>query len=520
MELLALALSGMLGTLCPHLQPHASPLPYLNSACNYYVSTNSKGYSGISGIVDELGPKLSGAANIYFPGSEGFDTATKRWSVRNAPNITVVVDVGTQGDVAETVKYANAHEVPFLAYGTGHGAISSLGNMREGILIWLRQLNSISVADDGQTATFGGGVRVKQVMEALWEKGKKTVTGSCECVGMMGPGLGGGHGVLQGRYGLIADQLVSLDMVLANGSSVTVNGHSDLWWAVKGAGHNFGIVTSFTSRIYDVHDDDQWAYQGFLFTHDKVEAVYTAINEYLLKDGIQPVDVISFSVFTNNPEADPDHSIVVFYILQEGVPAVEPRYVDPFMNINPFQTISGNGPYTDTSKWLGGDNNSTYCQKAGLVNILFPVDLQVYNVAAQRTAFDLFSHTTHANPALNNSVYFFEGYPVQGVRAVAAESTAFPHREANILTAPFISYEPAGAERDDMARAFGEQLRKIVFDGSGKIEMNAYVNYAFGEEGVESWYGFEPWRLERLRELKKKYDPEGRLGFYAPVREN
>lgn len=130
------------------------------------------------------------------------------------------------------------------------------------------------------------------------------VTGGCECTSLLGPALGGGHGFLQGHHGLIADQFVSLNMMLANGSLINVREDSDLWWTVKGAGHKFGIVTSVTSKIYDVPNGGLWSYQSFFFTHDKVEDVYEAINEHLLE---QPVDLVNYSVFFNEPNIDPDH---------------------------------------------------------------------------------------------------------------------------------------------------------------------------------------------------------------------
>lgn len=133
------------------------------------------------------------------------------------------------------------------------------------------------------------------------------MTGGCECTSLLGPGLGGGHGFLQGRYGLISDQFVSMNIVLANGSLVSIDKDSDLWWAVNGAGHNFGIVTSVTSNIYDVPNEGLWSYHRFIFTYDKVEGLYEAINEYLLKDGTQPVDLINYSFFFNSPDIDPDH---------------------------------------------------------------------------------------------------------------------------------------------------------------------------------------------------------------------
>lgn len=168
-------------------------------------------------------------------------------------------------------------------------------------------MDSVSIAEDGKTATIGGGALSKQITDSLWAKGKQTVTGVCECTSLLGPGLGGGHGILQGRYGLIADQFVSLNVVLANGSLITVGEESDLWWGLKGAGHNFGIITSATTKIYDIPNDGVWSYINFIYTHDKVEDLYEAINTHLLKNGTQPEDLISYSLFFNSPTIDPDH---------------------------------------------------------------------------------------------------------------------------------------------------------------------------------------------------------------------
>lgn len=99
----------------------------------------------------------------------------------------------------------------------------------------------------------------------------------------------------------MADQLVSMDVVLADGSLKTIDADSDLWWAMNGAGHNFGIVTSVTAKIYDIQHRD-WAIETLIFSGDKVEVVYKAANEHLLK----PLEVINWSYWLNNPDADPD----------------------------------------------------------------------------------------------------------------------------------------------------------------------------------------------------------------------
>lgn len=175
--------------------------------------------------------------------------------------------------------------------------------MSHGIEIYLSQLTGVTIHPDGQTATIAGGTNSKVVTDHLWAAGKQTVTGTCECVSYMGPALGGGHGWLQGHHGLLADQWVEMRVVLADGSVVVVDGDSDLMWAMKGAGHNFGIVTAVTIKIYDIVHED-WAIETFIFDGDKVGDVYAAANEYLLQDGNQPVDVHHWSYWLNIPPAD------------------------------------------------------------------------------------------------------------------------------------------------------------------------------------------------------------------------
>ena len=111
----------------------------------------------------------------------------------------------------------------------------------------------------------------------------------------------------------------------------------------------------------------------------------------------------------------------------------------------------------------------------------------------------------------------FEAYPVQGVRAIGSDSTAFAFRADNLLTAPLISYKPDGEDLDSQAAELGNRLRGILHKGSGREELHAYINYAFGNESPQNWYGYEPWRQGRLKELKKKYDPKGVFSFFAPI---
>ncbi|KAI9039885.1 putative FAD-dependent oxygenase [Aspergillus affinis] len=464
----------------------------------------------------ELSEKLSSSAKVYYPGSDEFKDASVRWSNLETPTVNVVVVPGTENDVVETVKFANKKELPFLAYNGAHGAITTLGQMTSGIEIYLNQLSGVDVADDGKTVTIAGGTKSKLVTDTLWDAGKQTVTGTCECVSFLGPALGGGHGWLQGHHGLIADQFESMNIVLANGTLATLDSSSELWWAVKGAGHNFGIVTSVTSKVFDIEHSD-WAIETITFSGDKVEQVYEAANTYLLKNGSQPADVINWSYWLNNPDADASNPVIIMYIIQEGVKTVDSAYTTPFHELSPISTVRQSGTYKDLAAWTNIALDSVPCQNAGTINPRWPNYLEKYDPAAQKTAYDVFAENVRGSSAFNGSIFMFEGYSMGGVKAIDAESTAFAFRDENILSAPLITYKPDGAELDQKATKLGTQLRQILQDASGTENVRAYVNYAFGDEGAEGWYGSESWRQSRLQSLKTKYDPNGMFSFYAPI---
>lgn len=260
-----------------------------------------------SSIQNTLGPSLSAGAEVYLPGSEGFATANTRWNAAAAPGFEAIVKVKSEEDVQGVIQYANKNDKPFLAITGGHGTSSSLENMKGGIGIWMRGMSGIEIVDDGIAALVEGGVMNGDLIRTLWDHGKQTVTTGCDCVGFIAPVLGGGHGWLQGRYGLPADQLLSARMVLANGTAITVSDeeHADLFWAIRGAGHNFGVVTEIKVRIYDREPElDQWAASGFVFTQDKLEEVFAVANEWLASPN-RPMELVHYGVFAFNPEVDP-----------------------------------------------------------------------------------------------------------------------------------------------------------------------------------------------------------------------
>lgn len=86
-----------------------------------------------------------------------------------------------------------------------------------------------------------------------------------------------------------------------------------------------------------------------------------------------------------------------------------------------------------------------------------------------------------------------------------------------LLISPLLTYLPGGPELDDTAISFGKDLRQILYEGSQRKELHTYVNYAFGDETKQNWYGYEEWRQDRLSALKERYDPKRKFGYYGPI---
>ncbi|KAF7945990.1 uncharacterized protein EAE97_005028 [Botrytis byssoidea] len=378
-------------------------------------------------------------------------------------------------------------------------------------------MNHITLSDDGQTATIGGGANVKEVVEALTRLGKRTVTGFCELVGFSAPTLGGGHGWLQGQYGLMADQVISARLLLPSGELVTVSEktHPDLFWAIRGAGHNFGLVMEWEYRVYD-DNAPLWSYEIFIYSGDKLEALYEEANR-LLRD--QPAELVHWGYIIKVAEIDPDHPVLWFGIVYNGSPEIANRYAKPFHDIGPLSVQTDLGSLHDLAVVTFQDADGPGCAY-GMTSLRYPIGLKSYNVTAVRQVYNEIDSTFRKVPEIAGSFFLLEGYSTHAVKAIDAASTAFPHRDDNILVTSYVMYAP-DSNIDPIAKEFGEKLRKYLLDGSEDPEhLRAYVNYADGDESLQAIYGWETWRLERLKKLKAQWDPKNTMRYYVPIEQN
>lgn len=260
--------------------------------------------SEASTFESDLATSLSSGAEICHPGSACYANATTRWMQSwGIPHFDIVVRPTTREDVEVAIQIANKYKKPFLAISGGHGATLTLSKLKSGMGIWLDAFKEVEIA--GDTAHIGGGITSGELRDRLQVQGKQTVTGACDCTGAVAPMLGGGHGWLQGRYGLMADNLISANLVLANGTSVKISDSSnpDLFWAIRGAGHNFGLITDFEYRVYDVTAENAiWSYEQLYYSLDNLEGALEAVNAMIGGVGRPgPVELIVFGYIGRFP---------------------------------------------------------------------------------------------------------------------------------------------------------------------------------------------------------------------------
>ncbi|KAK7909037.1 hypothetical protein PG985_014915 [Apiospora marii] len=470
--------------------------------------------------IELLRPRLSKGAQIFLPGSEGYKNATLRWSSLFAPVLAVVVAPRTERDIQETIKYANEAGSPFLAIGGRHGTTKALNNAKNAVGIWTRAMRTITVHEplgqDGTgTATVEPGVQAGELTSTLFAQGKAGASTACDCVGVMGAMLGGGHGFLQGRYGLTADNMVSARVVTAEGNVVTASRaeNPDLFWALRGAGHNFGVVASVEYRVFARRPEtDAWAYEEFVFAHDRLERVYGLANGMI--GG--PVELTHYGHFERRVGVDAKHPVLPFWVIWQG-PKVPTKYTAPLRALGPLSTKTGVVDITQLNGVAGANLSSPFCAN-GAEAVLSPTGLRRWNTTALRRALDVFaSFPAH----LQNSAALLEGYATQAVRRVPDAETAYPERFNNLLASlVMIATEDDDEQGKDVLRAemkgYADRFRDALVEGSGD-GLYAYVNYASGDEGLEAVYGYEPWWLEKLRRLKRVWDPKGRMDFYNPI---
>ena len=391
-------------------------------------------------------------------------------------------------DVVSAVSLARERDLPVAVRGGGHSVAGHcIGE--GGLVVDLRLMRSVSVDPETRTATCGGGALWEDLDPACLRHGLATTGGTFGDTGVGGLTLGGGIGHLIGLHGLTLDNLVGATVVTAGGEVVRAaeDENADLFWALRGAGGNFGAVVDFSFRLHPVG----LLLGGLLLYRlaDAAEVVTTwrelmagapdnlACFAGVMRSALRDEEGVFISVAYFSDPADGYEAIQV---LMDG-PAPVADGLRP-MYYAELQEIFGRMPFGLRNYWSG--------------RFLRELPDELIELAAAQ--FD---------PEHVRGSILFE--PFYGAaKRVSPEATAFAGREAS-YNATFISSwtDPGDDERSiAVARSFSAAAAPWAIGGG-------YINYASESvgDGLETEYGAQ--RFARLREIKRRYDPDNRFRF-------
>jgi FAD/FMN-containing dehydrogenase len=403
----------------------------------------------------------------------------------------VVVRTANAGDVMKTVNYARDSGQVLSVRGGGHSG-PGFGTNDGGVVIDLSRMRSVRVDPMKMTARAEGGATWGDFNAATGAFGLATTGGVISTTGIAGLTLGGGIGYLTRGHGLSLDNLVSADVVTADGklliASETEN--ADLFWAIRGGGGNFGACTSFEYRLHPI----ETVYWGPMFFEvSEADTVLRFFRDYI-KDA--PEDMGAFPAFQIAPPLpfipEDRHGDMFMAIVAcwSGDPAEGERQFKAFHDVAEVKAeMVGAIPYPAINAAFDG---------------LFPPGIRQYwkgNFVKELTDDAIAAHVRHG-PQAPNASSTMHLYPINGAcHRVDPSATAFGHRDANfsmvILSA---SEDPA----DDAADT--KWVRDYADAVAPHSEVGGYVNFMDDDDGsrVRANYGSN---YDRLVQIKRAYDP-------------
>src|SRR5690606_12730991 len=232
-----------------------------------------------SSTLDSAGLRAGLRGSLLLAGDAGFDEARKVYNAMIDKTPVAIVRCADVADVIRAVNHAREANVTVAIRGGGHHG-AGLGSCDGGVVIDLADMNGVRVDPEAKTVRVEGGATWGKVDHATNAFGLATPSGFISTTGVGGLTLGGGLGYLTRKYGLTIDNLLEADVVLADGSFVTASEreHSDLFWALRGGGGNFGVVTSF---LFKLHPVDQIVGGPTLWDLERAPAVMRWYREFI-----------------------------------------------------------------------------------------------------------------------------------------------------------------------------------------------------------------------------------------------
>ncbi|KAI5866018.1 hypothetical protein GGS23DRAFT_364536 [Durotheca rogersii] len=451
------------------------------------------------------------ATSVINETSSKFASKVARWSSYEAPTFDFVFIPETEAELSAGLQYLTSQNIPFLTKSGGHGYSTTLRQIQDGVLINMEKFN-YSRVDDDFTATIGTGATFNDMVYTIGTAGRETTVGSCPCVGVTGATLGGGVGRLQGLHGLASDAVRKVRLALWNGTIIEAsdNVNADLFWGIRGAGQNFGVVIETTFETFPATNGGLHYEAQMTFNISSLGDVIDTLNSLLpLDPGLAIVTIVAADPATLEPA-------LLVNLVFAGPEAKGKQLAKPFIDLS-TSTVESLLTWVDLpTKGAGGFNN-VQCIK-GRRNSLYGLTQKVIDRDSVLEMAEDFDALVQANPALSSSAFLVESFGVQAIDALPDNFSAFPHRgRLDHFFEILVSYEDDAVAQvgNDWAVSWRDHFRKPEISGYDTVVV--YQNYGHGDEAPSVLYGSAKWRQKRLTSLKNRFDPHNVFGAYHPI---
>ena len=432
-------------------------------------------------------------AQTIVAGDADYDEARKIYNGMIDKHPGIIVKCTSAEEVSQAVRVARDHKLEVAIRSGGHNG-AGLALVDGGMVIDLSALNHIEIDPGKRQGRIGPGNTLSDVDAATHEHGLALPSGIIGTTGIGGITLGGGLGYLSRKGGLTIDNLLECEVVLASGEIVTANAdsHSDLFWALRGGGGNFGVVTSFTFNLIPVRN----VYAGPMFWPMEQAADAMKFYDAITKNASN--DLYGFFAFLIVPPAEPFPE----HLHNKNVCGVVWNYTGDMANAEEvFEPIRAFGPPI-----LDFVSEIPMPALNGMFDALYPPGMQWYWRAHYIEEFSEGYIQKNiefgkAIPTMHSTTHM---YPIDGkVHEYSNGDTAWSNRDARWAQVIVgVDPEPAKAgEVTQWCKSYHEALTPFAMNGGG------YVNFMMevGDERVRSSYGGN---YEKLARIKAKYDPD------------
>ncbi|RKF53597.1 6-hydroxy-D-nicotine oxidase [Golovinomyces cichoracearum] len=455
--------------------------------------------------VEELKSKLSSEAQTVLEGDDRYDELSRRWSAAAEKRASIIVLPTSTADVSRALQFAQDFKLDLAVKGGGHATCAS-SSTNGGLCIDLSLMRDVSVDTKRQTIRAAGGALWRDVYEAGESVGLACVGGAVDETGVGGLTLGGGYGYMSGAHGLVIDNLLEVEYVLANGTTVIASEREnpDLFWAARGAGAGFGVATSF---LYQAHPQTAPVWGGLLvFTAEQLGDVIEAGNDFIGLNDEKGSLVVSV---TTPP---PTHTVVVLALIYyNGTEQEAQKAFTKLLQLKPMANTLGLISYPSINQLFSG-GATVHGMRHSMKGAAFYFPLQPS--FAKKLLEELSSFVSKV-PDASSSLIAFEFFPHNKIASVPLTATAFANRGPYGNLVSIMGWrESVNDERcRQFSRDISEMSKKVFFSiirsKDGEEDNNRGVGEYFNYDGLrtcgKSVFGIN---FSRLVKIKNQYDPK------------